>query len=80
MKKGLAMFLALGLCLGMTACGGQTEQTTEGDGLKEVTLVLDYVPNTNHTGIYVAQQSGYFEQHGLQVNLLEPGDRDATTR
>ena len=56
MKKGLAMFLALGLCLGMTACGGQTEQTAEGDGLKEVTLVLDYVPNTNHTGIYVDQK------------------------
>ena len=31
MKKGLAMFLALGLCLGMTACGGQTEQTAKGD-------------------------------------------------
>ena len=79
MKKGLAMFLALGLCLGMTACGGQTEQTAEGDGLKEVTLVLDYVPNTNHTGIYVAQKSGYFEQHGLKVNIIEPGDNDATT-
>lgn len=79
MKKGLAMFLALGLCLGMTACGGQTKQTAEGDGLKEVTLVLDYVPNTSHTGIYVAQKSGYFEQHGLKVNIIEPGDNDATT-
>lgn len=79
MKKGLTMFLALGLCLGMTACGGQTEQTAEGDGLKEVTLVLDYVPNTNHTGIYVAQKSGYFEQHGLKVNIIEPGDNNATT-
>lgn len=79
MKKGLAMFLALGLCLGMTACGGQTKQTAEGDGLKEVTLVLDYVPNTNHTSIYVAQKSGYFEQHGLKVNIIEPGDNDATT-
>ena len=79
MKKGLAMFLALGLCLGMTACGGQTEQTAEGDGLKEVTLVLDYVPNTNYTGIYVAQKSGSFEQHGLKANIIEPGDNDATT-
>lgn len=79
MKKRIAMFLALGLCLGMTACGGQTEQTAEGDGLKEVTLVLDYVPNTNHTGIYVAQKSSYFEQHGLKVNIIEPGDNDAIT-
>lgn len=84
MKKGLALFLALGMCLSMTACGGQSEQTaeqssTEGDNLKEVTLVLDYVPNTNHTGFYVAQDKGYFEQQGLKVNIIEPGDNDATT-
>ena len=84
MKKGLALFLALGMCLSMTACGGQNEQTaeqsnTEGDNLKEVTLVLDYVPNTNHTGFYVAQDKGYFEQQGLKVNIIEPGDNDATT-
>lgn len=84
MKKGLALFLALGMCLSMTACGGQGEQTaeqssTEGDNLKEVTLVLDYVPNTNHTGFYVAQDKGYFEQQGLKVNIIEPGDNDATT-
>lgn len=84
MKKGLALFLALGMCLSMTACGRQSEQTaeqssTEGDNLKEVTLVLDYVPNTNHTGFYVAQDKGYFEQQGLKVNIIEPGDNDATT-
>lgn len=84
MKKGLALFLALGMCLSMTACGGQSEQTAEqssaeGDNLKEVTLVLDYVPNTNHTGFYVAQDKGYFEQQGLKVNIIEPGDNDATT-
>src|SRR4030067_146858 len=30
-----------------------------------VTLMLDWVPNTNHTGIFVAQAEGDFEQRGL---------------
>src|SRR4030067_2626950 len=39
-----------------------------------VTLMLDWVPNTNHTGIFVAQAEGYFEQAGLQVQIIQPGE------
>ena len=28
--------------------------------LKKVTVILDYVPNTNHTGMYVALDKGYY--------------------
>ena len=75
MKK--IWLLLLALCLSLTACGGETAVSEE--GLKEVTLMLDYVPNTNHTGIYVAQELGYFEQQGLKVQIVEPGDNDAAT-
>lgn len=47
--------------------------------LKEVTLILDYVPNTNHTGFYVAQKKGYFKEQGLDVKIIEPGDNSVTT-
>lgn len=77
MKRIIAMLTALVLCLCLTACGGASADS--GDGLKEVTLVLDYVPNTNHTGLYVAQELGYFEAQGLKVNIIEPGDNDSTT-
>jgi len=39
-----------------------------------VTLMLDWVPNTNHTGIYVAQQNGYFDEAGLDVRIIQPGE------
>ena len=42
------------------------------DGAQEkITFCLDWTPNTNHTGLYVAQAKGYYEEAGL-------GDRSAT--
>jgi len=40
----------------------------------QVTLMLDWVPNTNHTGLYVAQEKGYFKQAGLDVAIIQPGE------
>ena len=77
MKKVGKVLLAGALALSMMACSkGGTEETS---GLKEVTLMLDYTPNTNHTGFYVAQQKGYYEEAGLKVNIVEPGDNATTT-
>jgi ABC-type nitrate/sulfonate/bicarbonate transport system substrate-binding protein len=39
-----------------------------------VTLMLDWVPNTNHTGLFVAQNNGYFADAGLQVDIVQPGE------
>ena len=45
--------------------------------LKEVTVVLDWTPNTNHTGLYVARDKGYFEEEGLDVDIIMPGEAGA---
>ena len=74
MKRLVIFLLTATFLLGLCACGGAAEP-----GLREVTLVLDYVPNTNHTGIYAAQALGYFEAQGLKVTIVEPGDNDPTT-
>ena len=38
------------------------------DGAQEkITFCLDWTPNTNHTGLYVAQAKGYYEEAGLDV-------------
>ncbi|SEB55129.1 ABC transporter substrate-binding protein [Paenibacillus sp. GP183] len=42
--------------------------------LTDVKIVLDWTPNTNHTGLYVAKDQGYFEQEGLNVEIIQPGD------
>jgi len=39
-----------------------------------VKLMLDWVPNTNHTGIFVAQAKGYFKEAGLAVDIIQPGE------
>ncbi len=41
---------------------------------RPVTLMLDWVPNTNHTGLFVAEHEGYFADEGLQVQIVQPGE------
>ncbi|HEY5152668.1 MAG TPA: ABC transporter substrate-binding protein [Candidatus Saccharimonadales bacterium] len=36
----------------------------------QVSLALDWTPNTNHTGIYVAIAKGWYKQAGIELNLL----------
>ena len=52
----------------LAACSTQPEKLTP------VTLMLDWVPNTNHTGFFVAQSEGYFEEAGLAVDIVQPGE------
>ena len=42
--------------------------------LDEVVVMLDWVPNTNHSGLFVAQELGYFDEVGLQVQIIQPGE------
>ena len=49
--------------------GGQTAQKKE-----KLTLVLDWIVNTNHVGIYVAQELGYFDEVNLDVDIIQSPD------
>ena len=70
MKKLFALLLALALVLSMTACGAEKADD-------KITVVLDWTPNTNHTGIYVALAKGYFEKAGLDVEVVQPPEDGA---
>ena len=86
MKRMTALLLGVCLCLGLCACGGGDGETTppaSGDtedagSLEKITLCLDWTPNTNHTGIYVAQALGYYEENGLEVEIVQPPEDGAT--
>lgn len=39
---------------------------------QKITLVLDWYPNTNHTGLYVALEKGFFKEEGLEVSIVQP--------
>lgn len=75
-KLARSYFIAAGLLLFaallLGACG-QEETSQDGQKLTEVKMVLDWTPNTNHTGLYVARDLGYFEQEGLKVDIIQPG-------
>ena len=82
-KRIGAAATGLTLCLSLAACGGGTGSAAsqEGDAgaeLTAVTICLDWTPNTNHTGLYVAQAQGYFEEAGLDVSIVQPPEDGAT--
>ncbi len=43
----------------------------------KITMVLDWTPNTNHTGLYVALEKGYYAEAGLEVEIVQPQEDSA---
>ena len=85
-KKSLLSLAAATLMtasLILTGCGNS--QTSKNDSeenkkdLEKVTVILDYVANTNHTGMYVALDQGYYEEAGLDVEIVEPTEGATAT-
>jgi ABC-type nitrate/sulfonate/bicarbonate transport system substrate-binding protein len=68
-KRWLFLVLPLIVLLAVSGCGGSGNQN-----LTKVTLMLDWVPNTNHTGIFAAKENGYFKDAGLDVQIIQPGE------
>ena len=54
------------------ACSGTGDPSAQ-----TVKIVLDWTPNTNHTGLYVAKAKGYFKEQGLDVKIIQPGNSGA---
>lgn len=67
MKRLISIFLVLGSVFIM---GCKKEEKTP--KFEKIKLVLDWTPNTNHTGLYVAKEKGYFEELGLDVEIIQP--------
>lgn len=62
----------LAIALLLAACG---EKSEEGTGEREsFNLTLDFYPNPDHAGIYMAEKLGYFEEAGLDVSIDTPSD------
>jgi len=55
-----------------TAAGAPSTQTTEAGGLTEVTLMLNWTPNNHHAGIYAALAQGWYEEEGIDLEIVEP--------
>ena len=82
-KRLLSILLVTAMAVSMLGCAsGKKEAETKGEEsqekeLEEITFVLDWAPNTNHTGIYVADANGYFEEAGIKINIVQPPEDGA---
>ena len=83
-QRTKAIRIVFALALALSASGflwaSGAEDTAAGDtAADQVTLMLDWVPNVNHVGLYVARDLGFFAERGLDVRIVEPGEVYATS-
>ena len=71
MIRSLSIAAALLAAATLTACGAKQDVVTS-PSQHVVRVVLDYLPNADHVGLYTAQASGEFAKVGLNVKLITP--------
>jgi ABC-type nitrate/sulfonate/bicarbonate transport system substrate-binding protein len=42
-----------------------------------IRVLLDWTPNTNHTGLFAALEKGWFAEEGLEVSITQPPEDEA---
>ncbi|HWJ98206.1 MAG TPA: ABC transporter substrate-binding protein [Acidimicrobiales bacterium] len=79
-RRPVLLLVALAaVALPLAACGGSaTDGGSSGGGgsghLRPFKVVLDWTPNTNHAGMYLAKANGWYSDAGLDVTFIEPGE------
>jgi putative hydroxymethylpyrimidine transport system substrate-binding protein len=71
MRRAVALLAAALLLAGLAGCGGSG---AEPGAPKGATVVLDFVPNAVHTGIYAAQGQGFYKRAGIDLHIQAPGE------
>ncbi|MEI7555761.1 ABC transporter substrate-binding protein [Candidatus Chlorohelix sp.] len=74
-KNAIVLALVLLASLLLAACGDSSATPAKsGEATKvpiqTLSLALDWVPNTNHTGIYVALAKGWYAEAGIDLKIL----------
>ena len=65
--KYLSIILILVCSIFVLSCGNTKEDT-------KVKLALDWYPNANHTGLYIALEKGYFQDENIDIEIYTPSD------
>jgi putative hydroxymethylpyrimidine transport system substrate-binding protein len=71
MRRVAALLAAALLLAGAAGCGGDGAEPGAPRG---VTLVLDFVPNAAHSGIYAALRQDYYRERGIELTIRQPGE------
>lgn len=76
---GIALVVAL-LLMGCEPKATAEPTSTPTPTPEKATLSLDWVPNTNHTGLYVALEKGWYTQEGIDLEIQIPADPAAALK
>ena len=79
LRKSISLVSAVILTCGLISGCSNKNTKNQDSNLEKVTVVLDWTPNTNHTGLYVALDKGYYKEEGLDVEIVQPSDGSAST-
>jgi ABC-type nitrate/sulfonate/bicarbonate transport system substrate-binding protein len=71
MRSTIALLATVLALAGLVGCGGDS---AEPGAPKGATLVLDFVPNAVHSGIYAALSRGYYDDEGVALKVQPPGE------
>jgi putative hydroxymethylpyrimidine transport system substrate-binding protein len=71
MRRAVALLAAVLLLTGVAGCGGDGAEPGAPRG---AALVLDFIPNAVHTGIYGAQGEGFYRDAGIGLSIRQPGE------
>jgi NitT/TauT family transport system substrate-binding protein/putative hydroxymethylpyrimidine transport system substrate-binding protein len=71
MTRAVVLLAAALLLAGAAGCGGDGAEPGAPRG---VTLVLDFVPNAVHSGIYAAQRRGWYRDQAIELTIRQPGE------
>ena len=72
-KYCFTILLIIALFTAISSCKPKPKQQE----LQKIKIVLDWTPNTNHTGLYVALDKGFFKEEGLDVTIIQPGQNSS---
>jgi putative hydroxymethylpyrimidine transport system substrate-binding protein len=78
-RVAVAALLAMA-ALALGGCGGRKLAEPGGGAVQQVRIILDYLPNAVHTGLYQAKAAGYFRKEGLNVRIDAPTSSSDTLR
>ncbi|WP_332933647.1 ABC transporter substrate-binding protein, partial [Clostridioides difficile] len=76
---GLVSVFTLATITGCSSNNNKDKNNDKDTSSKKVTMVLDWTPNTNHTGLFVALDKGYYKEEGLDVEIVQPPESGAET-
>lgn len=66
LSRARPVVLLVALLLGVSGCAASGQAGAD----RPIRVALDWTPNTNHLGLFAAQQAGYFREAGLDVEFL----------